>query len=596
VGSQVLYDSPTQAVALTEVEFLNLSGTVADPSTITAVVVDPTGAIANYTYTAGSGLNQITRASAGNYTLTIDGIDVPGLYTYTWVGSGNQVQQVTTGTFRLIPLTDVGYGMQYWYTGMEELKSRLNITSTGPSSKNYNTFNYEMQLAIHCVSNWVNRYCIVPETPVLTADLRWVPAGSLVVGDELVGVDEYPVGPSRPKRNFRKAVVAAVPRRMAACTKITLSDGREVISAADHRWLGRSNHGKNGTVYQWLHACAIQPGYEISAPMTPWEEGSSFEDGWLSGIIDGEGCLHRTGNGTGPHVDIAQNAGAVFDGITSWLDAAKLPYKIEDSKKCLKIEVFNRWSSAELLGRTRPRRLMPRSQEVWEGGQVTGSVRVVSVEPAGVREVVSLGTTTGTYIANGLVSHNCGRHFYQVQEARTYMPDTIWELGIDDLAPGKASATTVNLDYDGDGIFETAWGNPAPPVGTGSIYQLKLGDPSNYQDNYNPNAAGGVARPYTQLQALMIPGAIATNGAWLPFVWPYSHLNRVEVVGTWGWDYVPPEVQQASLMLCTDIYKSKDTPWGMAGTAEVGLVRVQSNPWVVELLRPYISAKRKWGV
>ena len=508
MGAQVLYDSPTQAVALTSVEFLNVSGAVADPSSITAVVVDPAGTITNYLYAAGSGLNQIVKVSPGNYSLTIDGISVPGLYTFTWVGSGNQVQQVTSGTFRLIPLTDIGMGMQYWYTGMEELKSRLGLP---PGDKNYNSFNYEMQVSIHCVANWINRYCVVPETPVLTADLRWVPAGSLAVGDELVGVDEYPVGPSRPKRNFRKAVVAAVPRRVAACTKITLSDGREVISAADHRWLGRSNKGKTGTVYQWMNACAIQPGYDISAPMRPWEEGKSFEDGW-------------------------------------------------------------------------------------EGGQVTGSARVMSVEPAGVREVVSIGTTTGTYIANGLVSHNCGRHFYRLQETRTYMPDTIWELGIDDIVPSLAAQTVVNLDYDGDGIFETSWGNPAPPVGSGSFYALKLGGPSNYQDNYNPNAAGGVARPYNQLQALMIPGAVASNGAWLPFVWPYSHLNRVQVVTTWGWDYVPPEVTMASMMLCTDIYKSKDTPWGMAGTAEVGMVRVQSNPWVVELLRPYINGKRKWGV
>jgi hypothetical protein len=593
MGSQVLYDSPSEAVALTSAEFLNLAGVPADPSSITAVVTDPTGAITNFTYPGGGGINSILRSSTGNYTLTLDGISVPGLYTYVWVGSGNNVQQVTPGTFRLVPLSDVGYGMQYWYTGMEELKSRLGETV---GTKNFSANNYEMQLAIHTVANWINRYCVVPETPILTADLRWVPAGSLAVGDELVGVDEFPVGPSRPKRNFRRAVVAAVPRRMAACTKITLSDGREVISAADHRWLGRSNQGKHGTVYQWLPACTVQPGYDISAPMTPWEDGGSFEDGWLSGIIDGEGCLHRTGSGTGPHVDIAQNAGAVFDGITAWLDKAKLPYKVEDSKECLKIEVFNRWASAELLGRVRPRRLMPRSQEVWEGGQVSGSVRVVSVEAAGVREVVSIGTSTGTYIANGLISHNCGRHFYRLQETRTYMPDTIWELGIDDVCAATAAQTTVNLDYDGDGIFETAWGNPAPPVGTGSFYALKLGNPSNYEDNYNPNAAGGVPRPYNQLQALMIPGAIATNGAWLPFVWPYSHLNRVEITTTWGWDYVPPEVSQASLMLCQDIYLSKDTPWGMAGTAASGMVRVQSNPWVVELLRPYVNFRRKAGV
>jgi hypothetical protein len=327
------------------VNFVNSAGTPTDPSSITVVVTDPAGTITNYNYAGSPPNNTITRASTGVYNLTITGVSVPGLYTYVWVGSGNGVQQITPGTFRLIPLSDVGFGMTYWYTGMEELKSRLGL-SVG--DKNYNTFNYEMQCSIHAVSNWINRYC--------------------------------------------------------------------------------------------------------------------------------------------------------------------------------------------------------------------------------------------------------GRHFYQLNETRTYMPDTIWELGIDDLAPGKAAATVVNLDYDGDGIFETAWGNPASPVGTGTFYQLKIGDPSNYQDNWNPNAAGGVARPYNQIQALMIPGAIATNGAWLPFVWPYSHLNRVEVIGTWGWDYVPPEVQQASLMLCTDIYKSKDTPWGMAGTAEVGMVRVQSNPWVVELLRPYINAKRKWGV
>jgi hypothetical protein len=345
MGAEVLYNSPSEACAVTSVDFVNGNGVTTDPTSVTAVVIDPTGAITNFTYTAGSGFNQIVKVSPGNYSLTLDGISAPGLYMFTWVGTGNGVQQVTPGTFRLIPLNSIGFGMQYWYTGMEELKSRLGLDV---GDKNYNTFNYEMQVSIHAVSNWINRYC--------------------------------------------------------------------------------------------------------------------------------------------------------------------------------------------------------------------------------------------------------GRHFYQLQETRTYMPDTIWELAIDDIAPSTAAATLVNLDYEGDGTFNTAMGNPASPVGTGTFYQLKLGTPSNYDDNYNPNAAGGVPRPYTQLQMLMIPGSVATNGAWLPFVWPYSHLNRVQVIANWGWDYVPPEVTQASLMLCTDIYKSKDTPWGMAGTAATGLVRVQSNPMVIELLRPYINARRKWGV
>lgn len=348
ISSQVLYNSPTEAVGLTSVEFLNTGGAVTDPTSITCVVTDPTGTSSTFTYPDGSGVNTIQKTSAGNYSLTVADITVAGLYVYTWIGSGNGVQQVTPGTFRLIPLSNVGYGMQFWYTGLEELKSRLSPKGNPVTDPNYHNFDYEIQLAIHTVANWINRYT--------------------------------------------------------------------------------------------------------------------------------------------------------------------------------------------------------------------------------------------------------GRHFYQLQETRTYMPDSIWELGIDDIVPSTAAATVVNLDYDGDGIYETPWGNPAAPVGSGNFYALKLGNQSNHSDNYNPNAAGGVARPYTQLQALMNGGSPGAGGAWLPFVWPYSHYNRVQVITNWGWDYVPPEVQQASMMLCVDIYKSKDTPWGMAGTAEAGMVRVQSNPWVVEMLRPYINPRRKWGV
>jgi hypothetical protein len=257
----------------------------------------------------------------------------------------------------------------------------------------------------------------------------------------------------------------------------------------------------------------------------------------------------------------------------------------------------------ELMGRLQPTRLLPLAHELWENGLVMSkgkdnAARVVSVEPAGVREVVSIGTTTGTYIANGLVSHNCGRHFYQITEARTYVPTNIWELHVDDIVstPAVAAATQVNLDYDGDGVYEVAWGNPASPVGTGLNYVLKLGDPEGYADNYNVNAAG-VPRPYTQLQALMSgQGQNPAGGGWLPFIWPYTHLNRVQVITTWGWPVVPPSVAQASLLLCTDMFKSKDAPWGIAGTAETGLMRVQSNPWAVELLHDYVNTRRKVGI
>lgn len=335
MSAQVYYDNAAEASAIVPVVFTSLAGIVTDPSSITCVVTDPVGSSISYTYGGSGPNNTILRAAAGNYTLSLTGITLAGLYTAVWVGTGNNVQQVTPTTVRIVPLNAVGTGMQYWYTGKEELKSRLNITDSNSD--------YEIQLAIQAVTNWINAYC--------------------------------------------------------------------------------------------------------------------------------------------------------------------------------------------------------------------------------------------------------GRHFYQLTEARTYMPTNIWEIGIDDLVstPAVVAGVAVKVDYDGDGIFETSWVQNVN-------YQLKLSGPGNSQDNYNVNAAG-VPRPYRQLQVLMgTPGSTAQNGGWLPFIWPYTPLNRVQVTGTWGWNVIPPNVQQASVMLCADIFKTKDAPWGIAGTAETGLMRVAANPMVVEFLHDYIDVRRKVGV
>jgi hypothetical protein len=336
VSATVYYDNPAEAAAVVPVTFTSSAGVVTDPATISCVVTDPLGNSVTYTYGGSGPNNTITRASAGNYSLSVQGLATAGLYVTTWIGSGNSVQQVTPFTFRIVPLSAVGTGMAYWYTGKEELKSRLNITD-GNSD-------YEIQVAIQAVTNWINTYC--------------------------------------------------------------------------------------------------------------------------------------------------------------------------------------------------------------------------------------------------------GRHFYQLTETRTYQPDNIWELEIDDMVstPAVTAMTQVNLDYDGDGVYEVAWGAP------GTNYMLKLGGPGNAADNFNVNAAG-VPRPFRQLQVLAGSAPVQpAGGGWLPFIWPYTHLNRVQIVGTWGWNSVPPSVAQASLLLCTDVFKSKDAPWGIAGTAETGLMRVQSNPWAVEFLHDYINGRRKVGV
>lgn len=174
--------------------------------------------------------------------------------------------------------------------------------------------------------------------------------------------------------------------------------------------------------------------------------------------------------------------------------------------------------------------------------------------------------------ASSWINEYAGQHFYRVTETRTYQPHDIWELNIDPVV----SVTSLAVDTTGNGTFDQAWVQ-------GIDYQLLVG-----RDQYNVNAAG-VARPYHKVQVLQA-------GKWFPFVWPYSHLDRIQIIGTWGWPAVPSPVSQACLVLAAQWFKEKDAPFGVAGVSDFGVVRIQQNPWVVEMLRPYIYSKRKVGV
>lgn len=174
--------------------------------------------------------------------------------------------------------------------------------------------------------------------------------------------------------------------------------------------------------------------------------------------------------------------------------------------------------------------------------------------------------------ASSWVTDYTGVPFNRVTETRTFVPHDIWQLIIDPLV----SITSLAVDTDGDGTFDQAWVQNVD-------YQLKLGD-----DLYNINAAG-VQRPYKKVQVLQA-------GKWFPFIYPYSHLDRVQITGTWGWPSVPPPVAQATLMLAARLFKSKDAPFGVAGVSDFGVVRIQTDPWLTELLRPYTNQKRKVGV
>jgi len=181
---------------------------------------------------------------------------------------------------------------------------------------------------------------------------------------------------------------------------------------------------------------------------------------------------------------------------------------------------------------------------------------------------------TAIFTGAAWINEFCGRHFTRITEARTYQPTNVWILDIDDLVDDPS--ITVTVDQDGDGVFEQPWIRNVD-------YQLRLGG-----GRYNPHITGGT-RPFRQLQVIQ-------SGKWLPFTWPYSHLDRVRILGPWGWPYVPWQVAEANRILSADLFKMKDAPFGLSGSSDLGVVRIGANPWLVENLRAFVNPRHKVGV
>lgn len=265
-------------------------------------------------------------------------------------------------------------------------------------------------------------FCVDPSTRVLTADLRWIPIADLAVGDEVVAVDEHPPGGRGKARRMRTAMVEAtqVVRRMAY--RISFDDGREVVCTDRHPWLTR----KAGDCAEWRSLSGqgnevvgkIKVGTCVRWVAKPWDE-PGVEDGWFGGMLDGEGCIAKRNTSAG--INVSQRAGPVWDRLVRYCEQRGYSHCIESDNpdrksKYGKVPVpkiaFGRMDEIfRVLGQTRPTRFV--GNRFWEGRELPGKrnggvgwSRVTGIEPVGEQEMIDLQTSTGTYIAEGFVSHN----------------------------------------------------------------------------------------------------------------------------------------------------------------------------------------------
>ncbi len=154
----------------------------------------------------------------------------------------------------------------------------------------------------------------------------------------------------------------------------------------------------------------------------------------------------------------------------------------------------------------------------------------------------------------------CERVFYpRTAQTRYFVPRDSFVCEIDDLV----TLTTLKTSSAADKVYDVIW--------AAKDYQL---EPVN-------GIAGGMSMPWTQIRAV--------DDYWFPLA---NGETTVEVTGTFGWSSVPVPIKLATVMLAMRLYKRMDSPLGVAGVGDIGVIRVSRiDPDIDALISPFKKAR-----
>jgi len=158
--------------------------------------------------------------------------------------------------------------------------------------------------------------------------------------------------------------------------------------------------------------------------------------------------------------------------------------------------------------------------------------------------------------ASRAIDSYTNRNFYTSGTAtRYYAATSNYVAEVDDIAE-FVSLNTI----DQDDAFTIAW--------TSSDYQL---EPLN-------GVVDGMPTPYTRIRAI---------GDYL--FDPLMGEATIELTAVFGYSAVPIEVKQACLIQSSRLFKRLDSPLGVAGFGDMGIMRVSSriDPDVAQLIDGY---------
>jgi hypothetical protein len=144
---------------------------------------------------------------------------------------------------------------------------------------------------------------------------------------------------------------------------------------------------------------------------------------------------------------------------------------------------------------------------------------------------------------------------------RVYIPQDIYLVETDDII----SVQTLKSDSTGNGTFDITWET--------TDFQL---EPLN-------GRAGGIDTPFTRIRAV---------GEYLWPVYEARNVNSnqasVQVTGVFGFASIPIAIKQATILASLRAYKRYESPTGVLGFSDMGVVRIgRLDPDVQRLVDPY---------
>ena len=160
--------------------------------------------------------------------------------------------------------------------------------------------------------------------------------------------------------------------------------------------------------------------------------------------------------------------------------------------------------------------------------------------------------------ASDLIDGYTGRTFTTSGTVtRVFAPADDYVLQTDDIA---GTAVTITSSTGADGVFDVTWKT--------TDYQL---EPLNGVSN-------GQAVPFTRIRAIQ------------DYLWPTAGGEAtVRVRGVFGFPTIPLVITQATVLQSSRIFTRLQSPLGVAGFGEMGVVRVTRalDPDVAALVEPY---------